>query len=513
MKSYIEILVVIVPLLLIASCHHKSQWSDIPPPSKENVPKYIEALESGSVGHRFIALMNLRNTEADVGELAPYVAKYLAGEDRTNRDIAREILANHPPWVPALLDALDDPDWEMRRAALKGLAEFPKEAEEFLDKAIPLLGDEHPEVCSAAAHVIGVAGPLAKEAVPRLVQMLDSPDIKVQKSACFALGQIGPDAKDAVPRLTEFLRQNDIRTLYSAIEALAGIGPDAAPAAEYLLGYLNDNRPGFEKPIAPKGVPMAFADPPKISDAAANALGRSGPKAVPQLIQALKNNDAYIKRLAARALGNIGPNAEEAVPELINNIDNEDRVVRSVVVGALGQIGKPTNKVVPALIKALMDEYDYVRSISLGYLREIDPTDDLAINGLIGIMGKDESWWRDWTADAFAKIGSKAVPELIKALGSADPSVRLTAAESLGKIGPGASVGVPALIKALEDPDDKVVRGAIVALGNIGAEAAPALPLLDQMQTEEKKHKYEADAYAAMKKIVNSMKETKGVQK
>jgi hypothetical protein len=76
--------------------------------------------------------------------------------------------------VPDLVQALQNPDANVR---LKGVA------------------------------VLGRMGSEAAAAVPQLVMLLDDSDVEVRKAAARTLGQIGPPAKDAVPALMRTLLQ------------------------------------------------------------------------------------------------------------------------------------------------------------------------------------------------------------------------------------------------------------------------------------------------------------------
>jgi HEAT repeat protein len=58
---------------------------------------------------------------------------------------------------------------------------------------------------------------------------------------------------------------------------------------------------------------------------AVGALTRLGPAAVPDLIQALTDDDWQVRNEAAVALGAIGPEAKAAVPSLIAVLQSEDK--------------------------------------------------------------------------------------------------------------------------------------------------------------------------------------------
>ncbi|HEY9671650.1 MAG TPA: HEAT repeat domain-containing protein [Waterburya sp.] len=90
-------------------------------------------------------------------------------------------------------------------------------------------------------------------------------------------------------------------------------------------------------------------------------------------------------------------------------------------------------------------------------------------------------------ADAIVKIGSPAVPFLIKALKAENQQVRWRAASALGEIGAEASSAVPTLIVTLQDEDEYIRRIAAYALGKIGPEASAAVPkLIEALQDEDR---------------------------
>ncbi len=103
--------------------------------------------------------------------------------------------------------------------------------------------------------------------------------------------------------------------------------------------------------------------------------------------------------------------------------------------------------------------------------------------------------YTQWTlaetaADALARIGEAAVPELITMLQQADPARRVLACEILGRMGADARLALPALIEKLQDPSPEVRRAAARAIGQMGPEAAAAVPdlirLLEQEATDQR---------------------------
>lgn len=92
-----------------------------------------------------------------------------------------------------------------------------------------------------------------------------------------------------------------------------------------------------------------------IRDAVIMALGAVGEEAVPALIEALKDKDSDIRRSAARALSRIGNKAKGAVPALAEALKDNNLEVRQAAASALSRIGEKLERAIPALAEALKD--------------------------------------------------------------------------------------------------------------------------------------------------------------
>ena len=73
---------------------------------------------------------------------------------------------------------------------------------------------------------------------------------------------------------------------------------------------------------------------------AAEALGEAATRALPDLLEALKDSDEDVRYYTAQALGKIGPKAKEAVPALIEALKDSDEDVRNYAKEALAKIQK-----------------------------------------------------------------------------------------------------------------------------------------------------------------------------
>jgi uncharacterized sulfatase len=105
---------------------------------------------------------------------------------------------------------------------------------------------------------------------------------------------------------------------------------------------------------------------------------------------------------------------------------------------------------------------------------------------LVPALSDDDSAVRYWAAQGLLMRGKDAVSaaraELTKALADPAPSVRIAAAEALGRYGEGADVekalAVLSELAPLRKNGVYVSLQALNALGELGSRAAPALPVI-----------------------------------
>src|SRR5438128_12590833 len=72
-------------------------------------------------------------------------------------------------------------------------------------------------------------------------------------------------------------------------------------------------------------------------------LERLSKASVATLVEALKDQDNYVRAEAARRLGHKGPEAKEAVPALVTALGDKVGYVRSEVAKTIGRIGPAAN--------------------------------------------------------------------------------------------------------------------------------------------------------------------------
>ena len=210
-----------------------------------------------------------------------------------------------------------------------------------------------------------------------------------------------------------------------------------------------------------------------VRGSAAEALGKIGShQAILGLLQALEDEDFDVRWKAAEALGKLG--LPEAILRLLEALQNEDFCLGVSEAQVLGNLGLP--KAIPGLLQAIEDEYFNVLESEAQALGKIGSPE--AMPGLLQALTDEDSSVRERAVYALGKLGSpEATPRLIQALTDKHLLVRWRAAEVLGKLG--SPEAIPGLIEALTDEDSSVREKATQALGQIKQDkAAHILPHL-----------------------------------
>lgn len=193
-----------------------------------------------------------------------------------------------------------------------------------------------------AAKDLGRLGWLAREALPSLVAVLADADPKVREAAAQAIGQMGPEA---LPALSGMLGHQDKYVRRHAVWAMGKLGPLARPALPDLCEALRDNDP-------------------RTASGAAQALGQmgtDGADAIPALTEAMRGTNIVLCRLAAKALSQIGP---PALPTLIAHLQHSDPFVRGESAMALGWMGPIAKGAVPLLANIVRGPRSAGRSLA-----------------------------------------------------------------------------------------------------------------------------------------------------
>ncbi len=255
-------------------------------------------------------------------------------------------------------------------------------------------------------------------------------------------GHSAPACDPDTRRLIARLSSRNPETRYQAVGCLGDAGDPAA--IQPLAALLDDPESG-------------------VRWKAAEALGKLGPPAVGPLIDGLRGGDVDVRWMAAVALGDIADPA--AVPALLEALNDEDAYVRSRVALALAAIGKPAETV---LITGLSTGNKRVRwgaALALGRIGG-----EVATSALIDALCAPDEDMRRQTASALEDMGEAAIPTLIAMLRVSDPDIRREVIATLIQIGKPATPSLAVALRTSRDP--RIRAGAALALGGINDPAA-----------------------------------------
>lgn len=207
-------------------------------------------------------------------------------------------------------------------------------------------------------------------------------------------------------------------------------------------------------------------------------IGSAASSGETAFLEALEDEDAWVRRSAAEALGALGPAGREAVPGLVRTLRDASEEVRRQAAFALARLGAPTSEAIPSLICLLQDASPEVRTGAAEALGAIGAEASDALTPLLDSLQYPAGAARAAILEALLQIGTLSVPAFVRALGrTGRPAVEASIA-ALARKGAGgrellaALAGAPTL-----DPDSRALaRKALEDISALpaGAGAPPA---------------------------------------
>jgi len=220
---------------------------------------------------------------------------------------------------------------------------------------------------------------------------------------------------------------------------------------------------------------------------ALESLGATDQETIRALREALKDENAWVRVRAAEALESLGA-TDEAIRALREALKDENAWVRGDAALALGRLGATDQETIQALREAMKDEDALVRGDAALALGSLGATDQETIQALREALKDEDAWVRGDAALALGSLGAtdqETIQALREALKDEDAWVRVRAAEALGRLGATDQETIRALREALKEEDAWVRVRAAEALGRLGATDQETIRALREALKEE----------------------------
>ena len=370
--------------------------------------------------------------ESREAKIARLIRQIREGETTDKIMAARELCELEPKAleaIPALVEALRDPDKYTRFYSAECLEFFAPDAREAIPALVRLLKDEIPSLQFLSAKALRKMGFATKEVLPALLDAIRKERWSYRKNAISYLGEIGEEAKEAIPVLAELLEDD-----------------------EWLAEHI---------------VP---------------ALGKMGQEGYEKILEASRRDSSNLRKHAARALAKGIDRHPEALPAILEALGREDsRDTRERIAADLfKEIGKD-----PATLKAILDVLASGKDdLGEGVVESFDDSSPLAAAAIrvLGLLSEGKRGIRSralWALQVLEKQGSGAVPALGDFLRKEmHTPLRWQALVALHCVDPEGRNSSPILAELLNDPDPGIRTSAIGWLSlaeGVAAEISPAL--------------------------------------
>jgi len=395
------------------------------------------------------------------------------------------------PDISALLEALVDPSWTVRRVVVAALIRLGDPVAEPLCDLLRSQRDNEARIAAAVDILAAAVGSSIDAAVLDLAR---SPDAAIAADAAQILGRRRSSA--AIPALAKLTLHPDDNVAVAAIEALGRVGGRAAVdslVAAISSGNFFRTFPAIDvlgRSGDPRAVPplAGLLDDPRYVHEAARALGRTGEKiAVAPLASLLSRPSDALVRLASTALcelneryaercgvkGALDRALREASPpsvvrRLMQATASASPGEQAAICRVLGSLGVES---AAPLLTNLLDAPAPVASAAAEALKKLGRNADAQ---LLEALQEGDSARRRILLPLITGRSS-ASPELLQCLHDLDTTVRCLACEALARTGDPSAV--PSLFPLLSDPNPRIVQAAIGAIQSLGSAETEALTL------------------------------------
>jgi HEAT repeat protein len=371
------------------------------------------------------------------------------------RNVAAALVGDDPDRVvPTLLTLADDPEQEVRLAAISSLGHFSEQSAR--DRVRAALADDDPAIRLAAVRALSTNGESLEDLTPILLPLLNDPSEGVVVEVVATLGRMD-DLPEVVTRRLEGLLQRDAEAVQlAAVQVLGQFAPTARRATPGLLRAL-ERGPAAVREQALRV--LLQAETPDLTGA---------------YLAALHDSEVGVRRLASAGLILSAPLPAETLPALAEGMKDPDAQVRSNLAMVLSKQEQLPLGVVPTLLRCLAEPDDGLRLNALRALQneperltEVLPRLLADPNGQVAFLAASCALRRDARNPEAGVI-------LLRALSSETVRDRRQAVEVLEQLGAEAARFADAVRRQAALETDAELREAMLGLPALVAAAEPS---------------------------------------
>jgi HEAT repeat protein len=198
-------------------------------------------------------------------------------------------------------------------------------------------------------------------------------------------------------------------------------------------------------------------------------MGKEASPALPQLLEALKDQDDRVAGLLIRGLSQMGRDAAPIIPALVDIVRNGgDSSLRAFAAQALMPFSREAKDAVPGLLDMLKAGGHNRSSAAWALAKIATPTEALpAFLEVLTEPSREREPGEHVIADALTQFGPAAVGSVAELLQHKRAEVRMRAMNVLVRFGKQAQSIVPQLIDVMDDKDEDVALSAAEAVWSI----------------------------------------------
>jgi len=349
--------------------------------------------------------------------------------------------------IAPLAEAMRSKDRTLARRASEVLMTIGAPSAKTLKEA---LADKNHPWPQYVARSLAMVEPPSQSVIDTLLASLKSGDPEARAMTADTLGRITVEPDRILPALLNALRDSDTNVCQAATRSLTAIGK---PSVEPMISAISDSRVKHKRYVA----------------LALSKFGPAASKAAEPMLEMLKTGDDDHRALAIYVLRRISPDPVIVIDPLIAAFNDPKETISEAAAQVLGELGAPA---VDALTNALSDKENTRPGHAALALARIGHPAAKAVDPLIVLLKNGAESARGQAAFALSKIAhgeAKVISALVAALQTdpADYSVRMYAAEALGRLRPPATAAIPALTEAMKHKHRAVRQAASEAIEDI----------------------------------------------